>query len=59
MASTSRSKEDTKEFFDSPEVLEKKAAQMVEMIRRSKHFIVFTVLQYDLCFLLFIIFALF
>ena len=47
MASTSRSKEDTKEFFDPPEVLEKKAAQMVEMIRRSKHFIVFTVLQYD------------
>ncbi len=43
MASTARSKEETKEFFDPPEMLDKKAAEMVDLIKRSKHFIVFTV----------------
>lgn len=46
MASTARSDEDKKEFFDPPEVLEKKATQVAEMIRASKHFIVFTVGTY-------------
>ena len=43
MAHTARTDEDKEEFFDTPEVLEKKASQMVEMIKQSKHFIVFTV----------------
>ena len=43
MAHTARTEKDKEEFFDTPEVLEKKASQMVEMIKQSKHFIVFTV----------------
>jgi len=46
MASTARSAKDTKEFFDPPEVLERKATQMVDLIKRSKHCIVFTVQKY-------------
>ncbi|XP_064404500.1 NAD-dependent protein deacylase sirtuin-6-like [Halichondria panicea] len=42
MASTIRSEEDTKEFFDSPEELETKVSQLADWIRQSKHFIVFT-----------------
>ena len=47
MAHTARNEEEKKEFFDSPEVLDKKASQMVDMIRSSKHFIVFTVSTYS------------
>ena len=43
MASTARKDEDKKEFFDSPEDLDKKVSQLAEWIRGSKHFIVFTV----------------
>lgn len=34
--------EDKKEFFDSPEVLDKKISQLAELILNSKHFIAFT-----------------
>ena len=43
MASTIRSEEETKEFFDSPEELEQKVTQLADWVRQSKHFIVFTV----------------
>jgi predicted transcriptional regulator len=43
MASTARDDDDTKEYFDSPEELEKKVTQLAEWIRESKHMIVFTV----------------
>ncbi len=45
MASTIRSEEDTKKFFDSPEELETKVSQLADWVRQSKHFIVFTVSQ--------------
>lgn len=43
MASTARSEEDKKEYFDSPEDLEKKATLLAKWIQESKHMIVFTV----------------
>ena len=43
MASTARDEDDTKEYFDSSEELEKKVSQLVEWVRESKHMIVFTV----------------
>ena len=43
MASTARSEEETKEFFDSPEELEQKVTQLADWIKQSKHSIVFTV----------------
>ena len=43
MASTARSDDETKEYFDSPEDLEKKVTQLAEWIKESKHMIVFTV----------------
>ena len=43
MASTARADDETKEFFDSPEELERKVTQLADWIRRSKHFIAFTV----------------
>ena len=43
MASTARDEDDKKEYFDSPEELEKKVSQLAEWIRDSKHMIVFTV----------------
>ena len=43
MAHTARSEEDKKEFFDSPEKLEKKVDRLAELVKKSKHFIVFTV----------------
>ena len=43
MASTARDEDETKEYFDSPEELEKKVSQLAEWIRESKHMIVFTV----------------
>lgn len=46
MASTARSEEEKKEFFDSPEELERKVCQLADWVRESKHFIVFTVSLY-------------
>ncbi len=43
MASTARSEEDKKEFFDSPEELDGKAALLAEWIKESQHMIAFTV----------------
>lgn len=43
MAHTARSDEDKKEYFDSPEELEKKVDQLATLVKRSKHFIAFTV----------------
>ena len=43
MASTARDEDDKKEYFDSPEELDKKVSQLAEWIRESKHMIVFTV----------------
>ena len=43
MASTARDEDDKKEYFDSPEELEKKVSQLAEWVRDSKHMIVFTV----------------
>jgi len=43
MAHTARNEDEKKEFFDSPEALDKKASHVVDMIRKSKHFIAFTV----------------
>ena len=43
MASTIRSEEETKEFFDSPEELERKVTQLADWVRQSRHSIVFTV----------------
>ena len=43
MASTARDDDETKEYFDSPEELDKKVSQLAEWMRESKHVIVFTV----------------
>ena len=43
MAHTARSEEDKKEYFDSPEKLEKKIDQLAALVKKSKHFIAFTV----------------
>ena len=43
MAHTARSKKETKEFFDPPEELNRKVDQLAELVKKSKHFIVFTV----------------
>ncbi len=43
MASTARSEKDKQEFFDSPQELETKVSKLADLIRQSKHFIVFTV----------------
>ena len=43
MASTARKDKDKKEYFDSPDELERKVHQLVEWIKESKHFFVFTV----------------
>ena len=43
MASTARKEEEKKEYFDTPEELERKVQQLAEWIRESKHFFVFTV----------------
>ena len=44
MAHTARSKDDKKEFFDSRDELEKKVDLLAELVKKSKHFIVFTVI---------------
>ena len=43
MAHTARGEEDKKEYFDSPEELEKKVDQLAILVKKSKHFIAFTV----------------
>lgn len=42
MAHTARSEEDKKEYFDSPEELEKKVDQLAALVKKSRHFIAFT-----------------
>ena len=49
MAHTARNKEDKKEYFDSPEELEKKVDQLAALVKKSKHFIAFTVCYIVLC----------
>ena len=46
MAHTARSEEDKKEYFDSPEELEKKVDQLAALVKKSKHFIAFTVCSF-------------
>lgn len=43
MAWTARNEDDKKEYFDSPEELDRKASVMASWIGESKHMIVFTV----------------
>ena len=43
MAHTARNEEDKQEYFDSPEVLEGKTAQLAQWIKESNHMICFTV----------------
>lgn len=44
MAHTARSKDDKEEFFDPPDELEKKVEQLAALVKKAKHFIVFTVI---------------
>ena len=43
MAWTARDDDDKKEFFDSPEELDRKVSLLAEMVTSSKHTIAFTV----------------
>lgn len=43
MAWTARSEDEKKEYFDSPEELEKKVNLLAQWVKESKHMIVFTV----------------
>ena len=43
MAWTARDDDDKKEFFDSPEELDRKVSLLAEMVTSSKHMIAFTV----------------
>ena len=43
MAWTARDDDEKKEYFDSPEELDRKVQQLADWIRESKHFFVFTV----------------
>lgn len=43
MAWTARSEDEKKEYFDTPEELEKKVSQLAEWVKESKHMIIFTV----------------
>ena len=43
MAWTARTEDETQEFFDPPEELDRKVSQLAEWIRSSKHAIAFTV----------------
>ena len=47
MASTARKDKDKKEYFDSPEELERKVHQLSDWVRATKHFFVFTVSEYQ------------
>lgn len=42
MAHSARSKDDKEEFFDPPDELDKKVELLAELVKKSKHFIVFT-----------------
>jgi len=42
MAWTARSEDEKKEYFDSPEELEKKVSRLAEWVKESKHMIIFT-----------------
>ena len=44
MAHTARSRDDKKEFFDPPDELEKKVELLAGLVKKTKHFIVFTVI---------------
>ena len=43
MAWTARSEDEKKEYFDSPEVLEKKVSRLAKWVKESNHMIIFTV----------------
>ncbi len=43
MASTARKEDEKREYFDSPEELDRKVSQLAEWIRESRHIIAFTV----------------
>lgn len=43
MAWTARSDEEKKEYFDTPEELEKKVSLLAQWVKESKHMIIFTV----------------
>ena len=45
MAHSARSKDDKEEFFDPPDDLDKKVELLAELVKKSKHFIVFTVIS--------------
>ena len=44
MAHTARSRDDKKEFFDPPDELEKKVELLAGLVKKTEHFIVFTVI---------------
>lgn len=43
MAWTARDDDDKKEYFDSPEELDRKVTEMVSWMKASRHMIIFTV----------------
>lgn len=43
MASTARSDDETKEYFDPPEDLDRKISLLARWVKESKHMIAFTV----------------
>ena len=43
MAATARDADETKEYFDSPEELEKKVSLLATWVKESRHMIIFTV----------------
>lgn len=43
MAHTALSDDETKEYFDSPEELDRKVTLLAQWVRKSKHMIAFTV----------------
>lgn len=45
MASTARSKDETTEYFDSPEELDRKVTLLAQWMRESRHMMAFTVRQ--------------
>eukprot|EP01084_Bolivina_argentea_P135720 239110_1 len=42
MAETARTEQDSKEFFDDPDILDKKVTKLSELLSKSKHCVVFT-----------------
>ena len=55
MAHTALRDDEKREYFDPPDVLEKKVDKLVQWIRDSKHMITFTVKEYINIYILFII----